>query len=55
VYDLDGTGLGKEKFGGRIGYEVHLRHSRHVMFERARSVIQALFYARQKVRGRLRG
>jgi hypothetical protein len=55
IYDLDGTILGKEKFGGSIRTDLQLRHSRHPVLERGRDAVRAILYARQRVQGRLRG
>jgi hypothetical protein len=54
AYDLDGTGLAKEKFGGSVQTELHLHHSRHAVFDRGRDAIRTLFYSQQRARGRLR-
>jgi hypothetical protein len=54
VYDLDGTILGKEKFGGSIRTDLQLRHSRYPVLERGRDAVRAILYARQRVQGRFR-
>lgn len=54
TYDLDGSALAKKKFGGQHRIEAHLHHSRHAAFELGRNSLRTLFYARQRMIGRLR-